>query len=100
MGRAVSAQLKKGDPAVLLPLALCCSRFGQALCQVSAVSEGNADSLAQYLKNEQRVSCKRFIFEDVHDDDTQLSTHKVLCYHFTERFTDQDLVSRSQAEKM
>jgi len=53
LGRAVSAQLKKGDPAALPPLAVRRSRFGQALHQVSAVSEGNADSLDQYLNNEQ-----------------------------------------------
>jgi len=75
VGRAVSAQLKKGDPAALLPLAVRRSRFGQALRQVSVVSEGTSDSLAKYLNTEQRVSCKGSIFENAHDDDTQLSTH-------------------------
>jgi len=42
----------------------------------------------------------RFIFENTHDDDTQLSTHEELCCRFKERFTDQDLVGRSQAEKL
>jgi len=49
--------LKQGDPAALLSLAVRHLHFGHALHQVSVVSKGNADSLAQYLNNEQRVSC-------------------------------------------